>query len=127
MRYITMICDLMNSRNIENREELQYKLIGMLKETNRIFARELVSPFIITVGDEWEGLLKYHADYIGILNYFHSTLKDVNFYCGLGIGEVTIHDFELTVNQLDGPAFYMARDAIKMAKENQYRLVLIEG
>ena len=51
-----MICDLKKSRKLINREKVQYQLIDMLKETNEIFQSIIVVPFIITIGDEWEGL-----------------------------------------------------------------------
>lgn len=127
MKYLTLICDIKDSKNLKNREEVQYKIIDMLKKANIDFNKEIASPFIITVGDEWQGLLKYPCDYDAIINFFHKTLAKVDFYCGIGIGNVTIHNFELTVNQLDGPSFHMARAAIILAKDKQYSKVLIEG
>lgn len=35
MEYLTMICDLKNSRQIKNREALQYKLIELLKTATK--------------------------------------------------------------------------------------------
>ena len=126
MRYLTIICDIKNSRLIEDRESVQYKLIQILKDANKLFASALAVPFIITIGDEWQGLLNYPCDYDVVINFFHEKLEEINFYCGMGIGEVSIHNFELTVNQLDGPSFYLARDAIKLAKQHNYNLVIIQ-
>ena len=126
MKYLTIICDIKNSRLLEDRESVQYKLIQILKDANKLFASTLAVPFIITIGDEWQGLLNYPCDYDVILNFFHENLGDISFYCGMGLGEVSIHNFELTVNQLDGPSFYLARDAIKLAKQHNYSLVIIE-
>lgn len=126
MKYMTMICDIKNSRHLQNREKVQYLLIDMLKEANNKFADLIVNPFIITIGDEWQGLLKYPCDYNILIKYFHNILGSIDFYCGIGIGEITIHNFELTVNQLDGPSFYHARNAIKTAKEKGYSLVIIQ-
>lgn len=125
MEYMTMICDVRNSRGVQDREGLQYRIIAMLKEANDIFKDFLEVPFIITIGDEWEGLLKVDADYKKILSFFITKLSGLEFYCGIGIGQIAIHNFELTVNQLDGPSFHAARSAIKVAKELGYSLVLI--
>lgn len=121
-----MIFDLKESRAIKNREAVQYKLIDTIKKANSNFQAYLASKFIITLGDEWQGLLKYPCDYYSVIEFFHKNLDDINFYCGLGIGEITIHNFELTVNQLDGPSFHLARKAINIAKENDYSMVLIQ-
>jgi hypothetical protein len=119
-----MICDIKNSKSLQNREAVQYMLIDMLKEVNIKFAACIACPFIITLGDEWQGLLHNFCDYSKIIGYFESKLGKIDFYCGVGIGDVSIHDFELTVNQLDGPSFYKARNALKLAKENNYSLVV---
>lgn len=126
MDFMTMICDIKNSKRISNREEVQYRLIDTLKEANRTFHASLACPFIITLGDEWQGLFKYPSNYTEVIDFFRSRLKEVEFYCGIGIGEVSIHDFELTVNQLDGPSFHNARQAVKLAKEFGKSLVLIK-
>lgn len=126
MEYMTMICDIKNSKNIENREAVQYKLIETIKEANKRFNSMIASPFLIILGDEWQGLLNYSRDYNAILEFFRQSMSDVEFYCGIGIGEISIHNFELTVNQLDGPSFYKARRAIEIAKQHNYSLVCIQ-
>lgn len=120
-----MICDIKSSRCISNRKELQYKIINMINETNLLFSDMIISPFAITSGDEWEGLLKADCDYHKLLQYFKNILGTELFYCGLGKGEVTIDDFSLTANQLDGPSFYLARKAIAIAKEFNFPLIYI--
>lgn len=123
---MTMICDIKSSRKIKNREDAQYRLIATLKEANDTFVNQLAVPFIIVLGDEWEGLLKFPCNYNDIIDFFHQKMVDIDFYCGLGIGAVSISNFEMTVNQLDGPSFYKARKAINIAKANNYKVVLIQ-
>ncbi|MGL5351795.1 MAG: SatD family protein, partial [Clostridium sp.] len=79
-------------------------------------------------GDEWQGLLKEGSDFNKIISFFKKSLPlNIEFYTGVGIGDITINDFELTVNQLDGPAFHLARYAIKYAKRKSYSLVVFES
>ena len=125
VEYMTVICDLKDSKQLADRESVQYRLIDALKEANANFASVLAAPFIITIGDEWQGLLAYPCDYKSVLDFFCGKLAGLEFYTGVGIGEVTIHNFELTVNQLDGPSFYKARMAIKIAKRMKFSLVYI--
>lgn len=125
MCYCTLICDVKNSRNISKRQAFQYKLISILEKANNNFNESIASPFIITVGDEWEGLLKYPCNFSEIINFFKASLLEVDFYCGIGIGNIFINDFNLTVNQLDGPAFYRAREALNYAKRKKLPLVIL--
>jgi len=124
--FMTVVCDIKQSSSLENREEVQYKLIEMLKDTNSRFSTSIAAPFIITIGDEWQGLLNYPCDHLTILNHFHKTMDTIDFYCGIGIGPISVHNFELTVNQLDGPSFYKARRAIRLAKRFKYSIVMIQ-
>lgn len=124
MEYMTMVCDLKGSRNLPDRDAIQHRLIEAVREANERFEAILAAPFVITVGDEWQGLL-YPGDYQAVLDFFRSRLAGVDFYTGLGVGEVSVHDFELTVNQLDGPAFHKARAALNLAKKERYSLVYV--
>ncbi len=126
MNYITMLFDIKNSRAYPNRTALQYLLIDLLKCGNHQFTEILAAPFIITVGDEWQCLLKPDSNYLQIIDFFKSNLpNDISFYTGIGIGPITISNFELTVNQLDGPAFYLAREALLYAKRKKHSLVIL--
>lgn len=128
MNYITMIFDIKNSRKLNNRNEVQISLINALKKCNEDFKDVIVSPFIITLGDEWQGLLKENCNYNLIINFFHKTLPDyIQFYTGIGIGEVSVYNFELTVNQLDGPSYYLAREAINYCKKHKHNLVILSN
>ncbi|MBS4536942.1 hypothetical protein GOQ27_00625 [Clostridium sp. D2Q-11] len=126
MEYMTIIFDIKNSKNLNNREEVQYQLIDTIEKANDYFSSSLVSSFIITLGDEWQGLFTYPCDYNDIINFFKENLVDIDFYCGIGIGDISVHNFTLTVNQLDGPSFHRARKAISIAKKNNYSLVLLQ-
>lgn len=126
MKYITMTCDMKNSRMLSNRDVIQFQLIDMLKSCNLKFKDYILSPFLITLGDEWQGLLKENSPIYDIISFFKTTLpSSVEFYTGIGIGDITIHNFELTVNQLDGPSFHLARKALKYAKKNNCTISIL--
>ena len=125
MNYITLVFDIKKSRELVNRSEVQNILIESLKKCNEEFKDIIASPFLIIIGDEWQGLLKEGSDYNKIINFFKNSLpSNIEFYTGIGIGYITIHNFELTVNQLDGPSFHLARNAINYAKKKNYSIVL---
>ena len=124
MSYIAMICDIKNSRNLNNRLEVQLQLIDVLKKCNEKFKDFIISPCIITIGDEWQGLLSEYTSYNDIIEFFKENLSNnIQFYTAIGYGKVAITNFELTVNQLDGEAFYLARKAIRYCKKHNLDLV----
>ncbi len=126
MLYMVIIFDIKSSKQLSNREDVQYKLIDAIKKANKDYSSIIASNFIITLGDEWQGLLKYPCDYQKIIDFFNENFKNLKIYCGIGIGVISINNFELTVNQLDGPAFYLARNAIKIAKQKNISLVVLK-
>lgn len=127
MSYIAMICDIKNSRSLNNRLEVQLQLIDVLKKCNEKFKDFIISPFIITIGDEWQGLLSEYTCCNDIIDFFKENLSDnIKFYTAIGYGKVSITNFELTVNQLDGEAFYLARKAIQYCKKHNLDLVALK-
>ncbi|WP_368254597.1 SatD family protein [Clostridium paraputrificum] len=117
--YKVLIFDIKDSRKISNREDLQKTLITLIKECNRIFKEYILSPFCITCGDEWEGLLTINSPHLEIHRFFKNGLpSNINFYFGIGIGEISIKDFSLPTNCLDGEAFIKAREELNKAKSN---------
>jgi len=123
--YCAMVFDLKRSRTLANRSQVQKTLIQAIKTYNDEFSDIIAAPFLIILGDEWQGLLQETADYQRTISFFTSKLQ-LPFYVGVGIGDCTVMDEELTVNQLDGPAFYKARQALKLAKGNGYTKVIIQ-
>lgn len=55
--YIAIIGDMKESKKIENRNEVQKKLKQVLEEINEKYDNDISSKFIITLGDEFQGLL----------------------------------------------------------------------
>jgi hypothetical protein len=122
--YCAMVFDLKKSRMLANRSQVQQILIESIRTYNEEFQDVLAAPFLIILGDEWQGLLYETADYQETIQYFKSKLE-LPFYVGIGFGECSVFHRELTVNQLDGPAFYKARHALRLAKEHGYTEVTI--
>lgn len=123
--YCALIFDLKLSRKLPHRSHVQQVLIKSIRDYNTEFHDSIVAPFLIILGDEWQGLLHGTADYRETVSFFRKRLE-LPFYVGAGIGECTVFHEELTVNQLDGPAFYKARHALTLAKECGYTEVMIQ-
>ena len=117
--YIALIADIKNSRKIDNREVFQKEFIDVIKKINEYFANSIVSKFTVTMGDEFQGLINNPSIVIDIITYLRLNLKSVEFRYGVGIGGlITDVDKNIAIGS-DGPAYYMARDAINSVKKNE--------
>ena len=54
--FVAVIGDIKDSRLLENRKEVQLRLREVLERLNENYKEEIVSRFLITLGDEFQGL-----------------------------------------------------------------------
>lgn len=117
--YIAIIGDLKKSRKVENRYATQECLKHALGIVNETYVGELASKFMITLGDEFQGVLVNGSHTMRILEEITRTMHPVEIRFGLGIGTLTTKiDPEMAIGA-DGPAYYKAREAIDFLKENE--------
>ena len=55
--YIAIIGDIKNSKELEDRKNIQVKLKTVLNEVNEKYKLVISAKFMITLGDEFQGLL----------------------------------------------------------------------
>lgn len=107
-------CDLKKSREMENRKEIQESLKSILSNINEKYKRDILANFMITLGDEFQGVLKNPGNcYDVYLDLWYELPAE--FYCGIGIGEIETAISEKP-NEMDGSAFHRSREALKEAK-----------
>lgn len=122
--YVAVIGDIIGSREIERRERfrVQRELERGLKKINTSpsFREDIVSKFVITTGDEFQGLLNDGANPLRFLRFVQTFLGDKpRIRCGFGRGElVTVIKPEAV--GMDGECFYNARDALDEAKRENF-------
>ncbi len=117
--YIAVIGDIRQSKKIENRSEVQKKLKLVLEEINVKYDDEISSKFIITLGDEFQGLLCNGSITMNIITEIERKMHPVKIRFGVGIGAITTDvNKEMSIGA-DGPGYYKARDAIEFLKENE--------
>lgn len=107
----TLIGDLVGSRRFPDRAGAQRKLMDVLDDVSgRVGAVQRLEP---TVGDEFQGVF---ADLAGAtsaaLLVRLALLPEIDVRCGLGYGEVTVHDATRRPILQDGPGWWAARDAL---------------
>lgn len=115
--YIAIIGDIKKSKELQERDAFQIQLKNVLVRINKRYSTELASDFMITLGDEFQGLLKDSTSVIKIIEEIELSLTPVKLRFGIGVGEI-----HTTINRklplgADGPAYYNARRGIDELKE----------
>lgn len=111
--YIAIIGDMVKSRQLDNRTEVQERLKKVLSDVNNRYEEEIAACFAITLGDEFQGLLKCSDHLIAIIDEIKVAMYPVMFRFGIGFGAITTEIDRGAAIGADGPAFYAARDAIQ--------------
>jgi hypothetical protein len=121
--YIVIIGDIVASRRLQatGRRSVQQHLIAVLKELNRSIGESLVGEFTITLGDEFEAVLRpeFTKSVIpDLLWTIEKELPGVSIRFGIGMGGI---DTDIVRNplEMDGPAFHTARTAIETAAADE--------
>lgn len=115
--YTVIIGDIIESRKIKNREKVQKKLKSVLNSANTIFKEHIEVNFSITLGDEFQGLLKDISESYRIIKYFEKNLYPLKARFGVGVGMLSTPISE-NIGEMDGECFIKAREAINEAKKN---------
>jgi hypothetical protein len=114
--YLAVIGDVVGSREVVPRAELQTRLEEALDRANETHRAAVQARFLITIGDEFQGLLKGAERVPGLLSGLRSAVHPVELRFGLGFGGLDTELREEAIG-MDGPAFHRAREAIERARE----------
>ncbi|MDP3966640.1 MAG: SatD family protein [Nocardioides sp.] len=109
----TLIGDLVGSRDLPDRAGAQDLLAEALAAVNETLTP--VQPLEPTVGDEVQGGFATLADAtLAALLLRLGCLPVVDVRCGLGEGEVRVHDATRRPLLQDGPGWWTAREALEV-------------
>jgi len=116
--YCAIIGDLVKSKNINpiERNNLQNKLNNLLIKINNDYKNTIAAKFIITLGDEFQGLLSASYSSIEIIEKIIKELHPHNIRFGIGISDIYTDIKPEGAFFADGPAYYCARKAIDTLK-----------
>lgn len=119
-RCTAVIADIVNSRKLVEgeRRDLQSRIGKKLQSYNREFRGHIISKFVLTIGDEFQGLIRAPQIIPDLLWQIESDLHEVSVRVGVGFGTLTTAMRAEAVG-MDGPAFHLARSAIGEAKANK--------
>ena len=119
--YLALIADVIDSKIVQERFDLQKQLEKTLQTMNELFGEFLASSFTLTLGDEFQALLKVDAPVFQIIDTLRSELTPTQLRFGIGLGEILTDIDPLQSIGADGPAYWNARAAINLVhQKNDY-------
>lgn len=127
--YIALIGDVIASRLLPERRRarLQAELRRAMPEFNRRWRRFLAARFAVTLGDEFQCLLRTAQPVWDIAHGVRDRFPDVAWVIACGRGPIATRlEPGLTAPEVDGPCFHAARTAMEAAKRSR-RLLAFGG
>lgn len=124
--YGVITADLVESRRLTNRALVQRRLLSLIHSLNSEFRRGLVGPFMVTLGDEIQGMLKDLSDLPNAVIRVHEVFHSREITVGVGIGNIAT-PVAKRVTEMDGPAFVNSRIAVELAKKEGLEVVVRSG
>ncbi|MEZ7613725.1 SatD family protein [Streptococcus sp. 27098_8_12] len=119
--YLALIADVIDSKTVQERLDLQKQVEKTLQKMNELFGDYLASRFTLTLGDEFQALLKVDAPVFQIIDTLRSELTPTQLRFGIGLGEIVTAIDPLQSVGADGPAYWNARAAINFVhQKNDY-------
>jgi hypothetical protein len=119
MNYIALIGDIRQSKGLAERQQIQQRLRETCDELNqRSDELGLVSPFTITLGDEFQALFGHAAGLWRCIFRIESLLRPVRLRYGVGVGAIDTEINRASAIGMDGPAFHRAREAVDSLRQD---------
>lgn len=125
MLYAAVIGDIVGSRKLPNRGEVQQKFLEVARAVNLRFREAIESPFTITLGDEFQILVHNPVVVPDLIPYVKKEMHPVQLVFGVGLGVITTEINRQQAIGMDGPAFHFARQALEKAKKKKPGVVFL--
>lgn len=104
MNSIVIIADIVDSKKISARKEVQLTLKDVLIQINHDSENGILSPFTITLGDEFQAVYRCSATLIKDLFLILVKLFPVRIRFSIGFGKISTEINEHEAIGMDGPA-----------------------
>ena len=121
--YAVITGDIIRSRQAKDRMELQSDVETKLSFINAEFAPDLAVNFQITLGDEFQGLVRSLAAVPTIASTLREQLNPINVRLSIGIGPIATNMNKI-ISKMDGPAFHLSRDGISQISRDGERITI---
>jgi len=119
--YYLLLGDIINSRDIRDREGFQDELIELFYETNKEFKDDIYADFKILKGiDEFGGVLKKPSKIYKIIKKLHENILPNKVRFVLAKGSIDVALKKKDVEYMDGPVFHRANELMEDLKKSKF-------
>lgn len=108
MLLILLVCCRLDSKKV--------KLNEILNQVNTKFSDDIHSNFLITLGDEFQGLLYTPHNVVKIIEFIQLNFFPNRIRFGIGIGTIDTDFIRSEALGADGPAYHKARKMVEDLK-----------
>jgi len=117
---IALIADMVRSRELtrSQRSAAQASFSRFIAGLNKKYRRAIVARFVVTLGDEFQGLLSDARVLPDVLWDMHYEFQTRSLRVGVGFGAIDTPIGRDAIN-IDGPALHQARHAIEVARKHK--------
>jgi len=112
LMYFAIIGNIIESKNSAEYSRIEERLIEVFEEINEKYATEISLHFVLTTGNEFQGLLCNSRRILEIIDRIRIKMESVDIRFGIGIGEIAGKIDNRLSTDVDGPAFWNAKEAI---------------
>ncbi|MCK5671759.1 MAG: hypothetical protein KAH95_00190 [Spirochaetales bacterium] len=116
--YLILIGDIIESKKIDDRAEVQRKLSSIFTKLNKN-CNNIISPFTITLGDEFQAVFNSSKGIIHSLLTISKLIFPYEIRYSLAIGKLSTELNRKTSIGMDGPVFYSGRQGIENLKNKK--------
>jgi len=127
-KVVVIIADVTGSKKMANNERYEGQLFlkSAIIQINENFSNNIEAPFMITRGDEFQGVTENLASGLEIMLEFERLLFPLKLRYGIGKGEIQKMGSSIPI-EMDGSAFHRANDAVNRAKKKKLFLSCNSG
>ena len=121
---VVIIADVRGSKKMANDERYEGQLFlkSAIIQINENFSDSIEVPFMITRGDEFQGVTKDLTSGLSIMLEFERLLFPLKLRYGIGQGDILTMGSSISI-EMDGSAFHRANDAVTRAKKKKLFLL----
>lgn len=126
--YAALTVDIVSSTQVYEAtgRPLRPILLKVTSAINEQFGEFLAVPFGITLGDEFQGLVKQPAACPRIIHHLRLLLRPLECRIGIGIGEIA-SPLAASTSEMEGPAFSRSREGVEKARNTNRHTIYESG
>lgn len=123
MKTICLIADMVNSQEIIERKKIQEQLKEVLNQINGSSRQYLLSPYTITLGDEFQAVYSQFTTIIKDIINILFVMYPIQIRFSISYDELSTEINNEKALGMDGPAFYSARKNLEIIKREKKSII----